>query len=112
MNFSEDFEEPFTSKIRSNRGCSFFIPIPKKDALVLKLKEGESVRVALRHINEGKKMSNEKELLERVKELENENIQLKETIEILEDPEIMKRVLKKDKGKTIPLADMKRRLGY
>lgn len=42
--------------------------------------------------------------------LKQENIELRETLEIMSDKKLMKRIMSKSKGKNIPLKEMKQRL--
>ncbi len=47
---------------------------------------------------------------DRIKKLEQENAELKETLEIMSDKKLMKRLEQKSKGKNIPLKEMIKKL--
>ena len=111
MKIGENFEEPFTTTIRENRGSSLIIPIPKQDVRALNLKAKQQVRVALKKMGDVQ-MNRKTDLMEKVHSLEQENTELRETIEILQDDKMRERLLKrnKDNKNNISLKEMKARL--
>lgn len=111
MKIDENFEEPFTTTIRENRGSSLIIPIPKQDVRSLNLKARQQVRVAIKKMD-GVQMNEKKDLMKKIEKLEQENTELKETLEIMSDPSIMKRFRKESgRGQNKPLSDITKKYG-
>ena len=99
----------------SNDQCT--INIPKEIVIACCWKNGDEILISkvpdkthliIENVTRGDSM--DKPVLSRIEKLEQENAELKETIEILQDPEIMKKLTKKDKGKNISLEDMRKKL--
>lgn len=107
MKFSDKYEEEFPAELHANRS-SLRITIPPVCVKKLKLKKGQYVKVNIR-CKEVDKMQ-EAELLKKIEKLEEENASLKETVEILQDPLLMKRFQQKGSGKLISIEELEKRL--